>query len=157
MRSTGGLVQQQQLYEEGEPEGKAFHLTVELRPNLHGHELWIMTVRMNSWIQAAEMSFLHKMAGFTLRDRWRSDIQKELGAEPLFLHVERNKLRWFGHLNGWAHGSLLRYWAHPTDRRPRTRWRDCTSHLTWERRLRISQEELEDVAGKKDALKDSLH
>jgi len=42
--------------------------------------------------------------------------------------------------------------AHSTGRRPRgrTRWRDYISHLAWEH-LGISQEELECVAGEKEA------
>jgi len=39
------------------------------------------------------------VAGLSLRDRLRSsDIERELGVEPLLLHVERSQLRWFGHL-----------------------------------------------------------
>ncbi|XDV31537.1 hypothetical protein PO909_002528 [Leuciscus waleckii] len=35
----------------------------------YGHELWVMTERTRSWIQAAEMSFLRRVAGRSLRDR----------------------------------------------------------------------------------------
>ncbi|XDV32819.1 hypothetical protein PO909_003528 [Leuciscus waleckii] len=35
----------------------------------HGHELWVMTERTRSRIQAAEMSFLRRVAGRSLRDR----------------------------------------------------------------------------------------
>ncbi|KAI3352628.1 hypothetical protein L3Q82_019215 [Scortum barcoo] len=38
----------------------------------YGHELWVMTERTRSRIQAAEMSFLHRVAGRSLRDRVRS-------------------------------------------------------------------------------------
>uniref|UniRef100_A0A8C9WAJ3 Reverse transcriptase domain-containing protein n=1 Tax=Scleropages formosus TaxID=113540 RepID=A0A8C9WAJ3_SCLFO len=52
----------------------------------YGHELWIMTERMRSRIQAAEMSFLRRVAGRTLRDRVRSSVtREELGVEPLLL------------------------------------------------------------------------
>jgi len=52
-------------------------------------------------IKAAEMSFLRRVAGLSLRDRVRSsDIRRELGVEPLLVHVERSQLRWFGHLIG---------------------------------------------------------
>ena len=65
----------------------------------YGHELWVVTERMRSRIQAAEMSFLRGVAGLSLRDRVRSsDIWRELGVEPLLLCVERGQLRWFGHL-----------------------------------------------------------
>ncbi|KAK3561994.1 hypothetical protein QTP86_023347, partial [Hemibagrus guttatus] len=35
----------------------------------YGHELWVMTKRVRSRIQAAEMSFLRRVAGRSLRDR----------------------------------------------------------------------------------------
>ncbi|KAK3518826.1 hypothetical protein QTP70_014865 [Hemibagrus guttatus] len=63
----------------------------------YGHELWVMTERVRSPIQAAEMSFLHRVAGRSLRDRVRSSVtQEELGVEPLLLHIERGQLRWLG-------------------------------------------------------------
>uniref|UniRef100_A0A3B4BI15 Ethanolamine kinase n=1 Tax=Periophthalmus magnuspinnatus TaxID=409849 RepID=A0A3B4BI15_9GOBI len=119
----------------------------------YGHELWVMTERTRSRIQAAEMGFLRRVAGRTLRDRVRSSVtREELGVEPLLLHVERNQLRWLGHLLRMPPGRLPRevFWACPTGRRPRgrprTRWRDYVSRLAWER-LGIPLEELEDVSG----------
>ncbi|KAL3973669.1 phosphorylated adapter RNA export protein [Sarotherodon galilaeus] len=35
----------------------------------YGHELWVVTERTRSRIQAAEMGFLRKVAGLSLRDR----------------------------------------------------------------------------------------
>ncbi|KAK3517314.1 hypothetical protein QTP70_002959 [Hemibagrus guttatus] len=65
----------------------------------YGHELWVMTERVRSRIQAAEMSFLRRVAGRSLRDRVRSSVTwEELGVEPLLLHIERGQLRWLGHL-----------------------------------------------------------
>ncbi|KAK3538438.1 hypothetical protein QTP86_003713 [Hemibagrus guttatus] len=49
----------------------------------YGHELWVMTERIRSRIQAAEMSFLCRMAGCSLRDRLRSSVtREELRVEP---------------------------------------------------------------------------
>ncbi|KAI3357939.1 hypothetical protein L3Q82_016326 [Scortum barcoo] len=49
----------------------------------YGHELWVMTERTRSRIQAAEMSFLRRVAGRSLRDRVRSSVtREELGVEP---------------------------------------------------------------------------
>uniref|UniRef100_A0A8C6KI17 Reverse transcriptase domain-containing protein n=1 Tax=Nothobranchius furzeri TaxID=105023 RepID=A0A8C6KI17_NOTFU len=46
----------------------------------YGRELWVMTKRTRSRIQAAEMSFLRRVAGLSLRDRVRSsDIREGLG------------------------------------------------------------------------------
>jgi len=105
-------------------------------------------------VQAAEMSFLRRVAGLSLRDRVRSsDIRRELGVEPLLLRIERSQLRWFGHLIRMRL-PLEVFRARPTGRRPRgrprTRWRDYISRLAWEC-LGISQEELESVAGEKEA------
>ena len=44
------------------------------------------------------MSFLHRVAGFSLRDRVRSsDIRERLRIELLFLHIERSQFMWFRH------------------------------------------------------------
>ncbi|KAI3356330.1 hypothetical protein L3Q82_017556, partial [Scortum barcoo] len=107
------------------------------------------------WIQAAEMSFLRRVAGRSLRDRVRSSvIREELGVEPLLLHIERSQLRWLGHLFRMPPGRLPRevFQACVPPReeapsgRPRTRWRDYVSRLAWER-LGIPPEELEEVSG----------
>ncbi|KAK3514742.1 hypothetical protein QTP70_029692 [Hemibagrus guttatus] len=115
----------------------------------YGHELWVMTERVRSRIQAAEMSFLRRVAGRSLRDRIRSSVtREELGVEPLLLRIERGQLRWLGHLfqmpPGRLSGEVFR--ACPTGKRPRgrprTRWRDYVFRLAWER-LGVNPEELE--------------
>ncbi|TWW66924.1 hypothetical protein D4764_20G0009560 [Takifugu flavidus] len=88
----------------------------------YSHERWVMTERTRSWVQAAEMSFLCRVAGLSLRDRVRrSAIREELGVEPLLLRVERSQMRWLGHLvrmpPGRLPGEVLR--ACPSGRRPR--------------------------------------
>ncbi|KAF7644066.1 hypothetical protein LDENG_00228770, partial [Lucifuga dentata] len=75
----------------------------------YGYELWVVTKRTRSWIQAEEMRFLRRVSGLTLRDRVRSsDIQEGLRVEPLLLHIERSQLRWFGHLIRMPPGRLSR-------------------------------------------------
>ncbi|KAK3535605.1 hypothetical protein QTP70_017246, partial [Hemibagrus guttatus] len=122
----------------------------------YGHELWVMTERVRSQIQAAKMSFLRRVAGCSLRDRVRSSVTgEELGVEPLLLHIERGQLRWLGHLfrmpPGRLPGEVFR--ACPTGKRPwgrpRTRWRDYVSRLAWER-LGVPPEELEEVSGERE-------
>ncbi|TWW59397.1 hypothetical protein D4764_06G0009270 [Takifugu flavidus] len=122
----------------------------------YGHELWVMTERTRSRVQAAEMSFLRRVAGLSLRDRVRSSaIREELRVEPLLLRVERSQMRWLGHLlrmpPGRLPGEVFR--ACPSGRRPpgrpRTRWRDYVSRLAWER-LGIPPDELEEVAGERE-------
>ena len=109
-------------------------------PTLTGHEVWVVTERMRSQIQVAKMSFLQRQSGLSLSDRVRSlDIRGELRLELLLLRIERSQLRWFGHLIRMPPGCLLVevFEASPTGRRPRgrprTRWRDYISLLTWER------------------------
>ncbi|TWW57321.1 R2DM Retrovirus-related Pol polyprotein from type II retrotransposable element [Takifugu flavidus] len=122
----------------------------------YGHELWVMTERTRSRVQAAEMSFLRRVAGLSLRDRVRSSaIREELGVESLLLRVERSQMGWLGHLvrmpPGRLPGEVFR--ACPSGRRPpgrpRTRWRDYVSRLAWER-LGIPPDELEEVAGERE-------
>ncbi|KAK3539176.1 hypothetical protein QTP86_028667, partial [Hemibagrus guttatus] len=122
----------------------------------YGHELWVMTERVRSRIQAAEMSFLRRVAGRSLRDRVRSSVtREELGVEPMLLHIERGQLRWLGHLfrmpPGCLPGEVFR--ACPTGKRPRgrprTRWRDYVFRLAWER-LGVPPEELEEVARERE-------
>ncbi|KAK3542027.1 hypothetical protein QTP86_010850 [Hemibagrus guttatus] len=122
----------------------------------YGHELWVMTERVRPRIQAAEMSFLRRVAGRSLKDRVRSSVtREELGVEPLLLHIERGQLRWLGHLfwmpPGRLPGEVFR--ACPTGKRPRgrprTRWRDYVFRLAWER-LGVPPEELEEVARERE-------
>ena len=109
----------------------------------------VVTERTRSQVQAAEISFLHRVAGLSLRERVRSSvIREELGVDPLLLCVARSQARWLGHLvrmpPGRLPGEVFR--AHPTGRRgrPRTRWRDYVSRMAWEC-LGIPQEELDKV------------
>ncbi|KAK3542066.1 hypothetical protein QTP86_011367 [Hemibagrus guttatus] len=122
----------------------------------YGHELWVITERVRSRIQAAEMSFLRRVAGRSLRDRLRSSVtREELGVEPLLLRIERGQLRWLRHLfrmpPGRLPGEVFR--ACPTGKRPRGRprtcWRDYVFRLAWER-LGVPPEELEEVARERE-------
>ncbi|PWA16488.1 hypothetical protein CCH79_00004565, partial [Gambusia affinis] len=111
---------------------------------IFGHELWVMTERTKSRIQAAKLDGVRS-----------SVIQEGLRVEPLLLHVERNQLRWLGHLVRMPPGRLPGevFWARPTGRRPqgrpRTHWRNYVSRLTW-KRLGIPPEELEQMAGERE-------
>ena len=61
--------------------------------------LWVVTERMRLRIQAAEMCFLRRVAGLSLKDKVRrSDNQERLRVELLLLRLERSQLRWLGHL-----------------------------------------------------------
>ncbi|TWW62684.1 Receptor-type tyrosine-protein phosphatase T [Takifugu flavidus] len=100
----------------------------------YGHELWVMTERTRSRVQAAEMSFLRRVAGLSLRDRVRSSaIREELGVEPLLLRIERSQMRWLGHRvrmpPGRLPGEVFR--ACPSGRRPPGRHFGETMSLDW--------------------------
>ena len=117
------------------------------------HEIWIVTERMRSQIQAAEMGFLQKVAGLGLRIRGR-ELLNRAAAPP----HRRSQLRWFGHLVGVLPGCfpLEVFRASPTGRKPwgrlKTCWRDYISLLPWES-LGIPQEELEHLTEDRDRLK----
>ncbi|TWW81619.1 hypothetical protein D4764_01G0014340 [Takifugu flavidus] len=110
----------------------SFYRSIYVPVLTYGHQRWVMTERTRSQIQAAEMSFLRRVAGLSLRDRVRSlDIREELGVELLLLHIERSQLGWLGHLATMPSGRLPLevFRTCPTGRLPRTRWRDYISHL----------------------------
>ena len=123
----------------------------------YGHELWVVTERTRSRVQAAEMSFLRRVAGLSLRDRVRSSaIREDLRVEPLLLSTERSQMKWLRYLirmpPGCLPGEVFR--ARATGRTPRgisrTRCRDYVFRLAWER-FGVSQEEMGDVAGERKA------
>ncbi|XP_061624941.1 uncharacterized protein ntng2a isoform X5 [Phyllopteryx taeniolatus] len=73
----------------------------------YGQELWVVTERTRSRIQAAERSFLRRVSGLSLRERVRSSvIREDLRVEPLLLDIERSQMRWLGHLIRMPPGRL---------------------------------------------------
>lgn len=104
--------------------------TTILRPILlYGSEVWTLTQKNKSKVQAAEMKVLRLIKGVTRRDRIRNeDIRRELGLIAVTEVVERNQLRWYGHLMRMGEERLPRQaleWI-PQGRRPvgrpRKRW-----------------------------------
>ena len=60
----------------------------------YGHELWVMTERVRSQVQASEMRFLRRIEVVTLFKKVRSsEIRKYLNIEQLLLRIERSQLR----------------------------------------------------------------
>lgn len=88
--------------------------------------------------KSGRMSFLHRLAGLTLRDGVRSsEIWSELGVKPLLLHVERR----LGHLIRMHPGPLfLEVFFHTLE------VLDILSGL----RTSLLQEEQENVAWERD-------
>ena len=66
----------------------------------YGHQLWVVTERMTLQIQATKMSFLLRMAGLRLRNRWKSLDLEMLRVELQLLRVEMSQLSWFGIWSG---------------------------------------------------------
>jgi len=82
-------------------------------------ESWPMTEITLSQGQAAEMGFLGRVHGVTLRDKVRScEIRRALNVEPL-LRIEGAQIYWLGHLSRMPHERLARQFllAKPTENR----------------------------------------
>lgn len=61
----------------------------------NGHKLWSVTERSRFWIQAAGMSFLHRVESDKVRSLF---VREGFGVEPLLLHIERSQMMWLGYL-----------------------------------------------------------
>ncbi|GAB0098908.1 hypothetical protein DMENIID0001_147150 [Sergentomyia squamirostris] len=117
----------------------------------YGHDIWVMTERIRSRLQAAEMRFLRAVKGVTRSDRIRNThIREEFLMEPLLLRVERSQLKWFGHLIRMEEerSPEQAFLAKPTGPRPRgrprKRWADEVR--TFCKRLGVTEGELVEVA-----------
>lgn len=98
---------------------------------LYGSEVWSLTTKTQSKLQAAEMRVLRTIKGVTRRDKIRNTtIREELRVTSLMEEIERTKLRWYGHVmrmddNCKAKKYLM--WKPEGKRpvgRPRKRWID---------------------------------
>lgn len=70
------------------------------RPILtYGAESWVLSERQKNKIQAAEMKYLRRVKGITLKDRIRStQIREELKVKPMMEFIEQKQLSWWGHI-----------------------------------------------------------
>lgn len=65
----------------------------------YGSETWVLTKRLKSRLQAMEMIYLRRVLGVSRKDRIRNEIiRNRLEVIPLIKTIERNQLRWFGHM-----------------------------------------------------------
>ena len=122
----------------------------------YDHECWIMTERVRSRVQAAEMGILRKFICLSLLDKVKStDIRQSLNIKPLLLRIERSQLRWYGHVTRMSQEQTAKHLidALPSGKRPRGRprtcWRNYVEDLTWSR-LGIPPAKLPLVAGDRD-------
>lgn len=101
----------------------------------YGCELLVLTERIGSRIQAAEMRFVWGVAGLSLRDWLKSEDWREVGGSRESRHLIRIRPINLG----------ARPWG-----RPRTDWRDYISCLAWEC-LGAYQGELQSIGGEREA------
>lgn len=109
----------------------AVYRTIFVPTLTYGHENWVMSERMKSRIQAAEMRVLRRIAGCRRIDKIENKVIREnLKVEPLLLQIEKSQMRWLGHVLRMGPERLVKkVWnARPTETRPkgrpRARWRD---------------------------------
>ena len=98
---------------------------------LYGSEVWLLTTRTESNLQAAEMRVLRTIKGVTRKDRIRNtNIRAELHVPLLLEEIERTRLRLCGHVMRMEEDKMpKRYlmWKPEGKRpagRPRKRWID---------------------------------
>ena len=112
--------------------------TTVLRPVLlYGSETWTLTTKLKSKIQATEMRVLRLIYGVTRRDRIRNDnIRQALKVESVLAIIERNQLRWYGHVQRMPDTrdpKRIHKWKPKKKRpigRPRKRWEDKIKEIT---------------------------
>ena len=112
--------------------------TTILRPVLlYGSETWTLTKRLRSKIQACEMRILHLIYGVTKRDKIRNEIiQDNLRVQSILSLIEKNQLRWFGHILRMPDTRDVKriYQWKPTKKRPlgrpRKRFKDQIKEIT---------------------------
>ena len=113
---------------------------------LYGCETWTLNQQDKSRIQAAEMKYLRRVAGFTKLDRQRNDdIRKSLEVEPINAVIEKRQLGWWGHLVRMPNTRLVRnVWEAKDGRRrkrgrPRLEWNSVIAEILRKREIDIVQ------------------
>src|SRR3978361_55597 len=66
---------------------------------IYGSESWVLTQQQRNKTPGVEMKFLRGVRGVTKRGRLRSDkIREDLHIEPILESIEKQQLKWFGHI-----------------------------------------------------------
>ena len=131
-------------------------------------QTWALTKRQESKITAIEMRCLRKAIGVTKRDRIRNEIIRErIGMEPVLKYVQRQQIKWFGHVMRMPTNTLPQrtYNNRSSGRRrrgkPRKRWCDNiksilqqqgilmteATHLTYDRKLHLPRHQHSGIRG----------
>lgn len=101
---------------------------------MYGSESWTLDSSDKSRLQAAEMKYLRRTVGKTKRDMIRNTrIREQVKAESLEHKIERNQLRWFGHVNRMTNDRIAKrvFECKQQDKLPRGRPRKM-----WEERIK---------------------
>lgn len=108
----------------------------------YGSESWVLTKETKRKLQTVEMKYLRAVLGVTRRDKIRNDhIRTKLQVEPLEKYIERNQLRWFGHLTRMQNKQQAKkiWQTRASGRRPRGRprktWDKAVAEILRERGL----------------------
>ena len=113
------------------------HQTILSPILIFGRECWTLIKRLEQQITTADMEFIRMIQGVTIWDRKRNeDLYKQSNMLPIVQVINKNKLRWFGHVMRREEESTLRVvmklkmkGKRPRGR-PRLRWLDnIDSHL----------------------------
>jgi CRISPR/Cas system CSM-associated protein Csm5 (group 7 of RAMP superfamily) len=96
-----------------------------------GAESWTCTKKEESKIQAMEMKFLRENLGKTRRHKIRNnDIREQLKVDDIKHDMERNRLKWYGHVMCMADERIpkkmlqMKLRGRTPRGRPRARWMD---------------------------------
>ena len=99
-------------------------------------QTWSLSKVQERKITTCEMRCLRKAINVTRRDRMRNeDIRKAVGTTPCIQHIERQKIKWFGHLMRMEPNQIpLRAYISRRSGfrargRPRVRWIDNVTEI----------------------------
>ena len=120
-----------------------------LKPILtYGSEMWALTSKTESKLQAAEMRVLRLIKGVTRRDKIQNTaIRREFNMVPLIEDIERGRLRWYGHVMRMEEGAKQRKYLEwrPAGKRPvgrpRKRWTEGVDKALQRRGTSLSEVE----------------
>ena len=70
----------------------------------YGHKCWVMTKKVRSRVQAAEIGFFQKVKNLSLFNKIKTNvIRQSFNIEQLHLRIERSQLRWYGYVTRITH------------------------------------------------------
>ena len=97
---------------------------------LYGSETWRLTENNQRRVEATEMDALRRSSRISRKERNRNvNIRQQIGLEETIIkEIERNQLKWYGHVQRMAEGRLPKIalkWMPKQKRargRPKTNW-----------------------------------